>query len=87
MIQFDRADLDGLLEFTVTGVDALRLCRFFSLGIEPNRTDAGMTVTLSPLDLDHDKAIGDKGEGARDARSSTEELQAGLFELQLPEGR
>jgi len=87
MIEFDRADLDGLLEFTVTGVDALRLSRFFSLGIEPARMDAGMTVTISPLDLDHDTRSGDKGEGARDAQEQREELQRGLFELQSPEGR
>lgn len=84
MINFDRASFEGLLEFTVTGADAVRLSRFFSLGIEPTRTDAGMTVTISPLDLDHDKQIGDKGEGTDDRGAKINELQRDIFELQFP---
>lgn len=68
MIVFDRSTFEGLLEFRVTGSDALRLARFFGLTIEPTRTDAGMTVTLSPLEVDDEPQNGDKGEGARDAR-------------------
>jgi hypothetical protein len=75
MIRLNRADEDGEMSFELTGKHADQLAVLLNLPIVRNHPKAGMTVTLTPLDLTGDHNGETVGEGGGDSDRDTLELE------------